>query len=295
MNDLFEKRREKMRSLRTKRDSQFAKAETVVEVVPKPLWTCPKCGVQSEKRLLSTTLLVCPHCAHHLPMGAYARLFSLLDHGSFRELDAPSDDRINDPLAFPHYAEKVQQLRESTGLHDGIVTATGKIGGHKTAIAVMDSRFLMGSMGTALGERFTRLVEHATRYKLPLIVFTASGGARMQEGIYSLMQMAKTSAAIARFSQAGGLFVVVYTHPTTGGVSASFAALGDITLAEPQALIGFAGQRVIEQTIGEKLPEGFQRAEFQLAHGFVDQIVDRRQMQAKLQQILTLHRKVGGA
>ncbi len=259
-------------------------------------WTCPQCNETAQKADLIATHAVCPNCAHHLPLGAYARLFMLVDKGTLRELDSHmNDDKISDPLSFPGYAEKVQALREKTGLQDGIITATGRMNGQKVALAAMDSRFMMGSMGTAVGERFTRLVEYATKHKLPLIAFTASGGARMQEGIYSLMQMAKTSAAIAKFSQNGGLYIVVYTHPTTGGVSASFAALGDITIAEPKALIGFAGQRVIEQTIGEKLPDGFQRAEFQMEHGFVDQIVDRRKMKETLIQILTLHGKTGGA
>ena len=176
-----------------------------------------------------------------------------------------------------------------------MVTAAGRIDGRKVAVGVLDSRFLMGSMSAAVGEKVTRLIEYAGKNRLPLIIFSASGGARMQEGILSLMQMAKTSAVLARFSQRGGLFISVLTDPTTGGVSASFANLGDIVLAEPGALIGFAGPRVIEQTIGQKLPEGFQRAEFQEEHGFVDQVVPRRELRGVLSQLLTLHTRGGGA
>ena len=186
-------------------------------------------------------------------------------------------------------------MRQKTGLSEAVVTATGRIEGRKVAVAVLDSRFLMGSMSAAVGEKVTRLIEHATRNRLPVVIFSASGGARMQEGILSLMQMAKTSAALARHSQKGGLFISVLTDPTTGGVTASFASLGDITLAEPGALIGFAGPRVIEQTIGQKLPEGFQRAEYLEEHGFVDQIVPRKQMRAVLAQLLTLHYRGGAA
>lgn len=291
MTELFEQRRRRLLKLNALRRS----LQDDPQPPPAPAWECPQCKAEHTKKALAENHMVCPNCAHHMSIGAYARLFLLLDSGSFRELDAPRATEPNDPLQFPDYADKVRKLRNDTGLHDAIITAVGKIDGHKTVIAAMDSRFMMGSMGTALGERFTRAVEYATKQKLPLIAFTASGGARMQEGIYSLMQMAKTSAAIERFSRAGGLFIVIYTHPTTGGVSASFAALGDIALAEPKALIGFAGPRVIEQTIGESLPEGFQRAEFQQTHGFVDQIVDRRNMKETLSTLLTLHGKAGGA
>ena len=215
----------------------------------------------------------------------------MLDHGTFKELDAEIDAK--DVLEFPGYPEKLGAQKAKTGLQEAVVTATGKIGGIPAVVAVMDSRFFMASMGTAVGEKITRAVEYAGAKKLPLIIFSASGGARMQEGIFSLMQMAKTSAAISRFSQRGGLYISYLTHPTTGGVTASFASLGDIMLAEPGALIGFAGPRVIEQTIGEKLPAGFQRSEFQEEHGFVDAIVPRSEMKATLAQILRLHTKGG--
>ena len=178
-------------------------------------------------------------------------------------------------------------------MNEGVVTATGRMGGQRVAVGAIDSRFFMGSMSAALGEKVTRLVEFADKYRLPLILFSASGGARMQEGILSLMQMAKTSAALERFSQRGGLYISVFTHPTTGGVTASFASLGDVILSEPGALIGFAGPRVIEQTIGEKLPEGFQTAEYLLEHGFLDAIVPRPQLRTTLLQILKLHGKGG--
>ena len=195
----------------------------------------------------------------------------------------------SDPLGFPDYAEKVRTLRKNTGLPDALVCGWGAIDGTRVAVAVLDTSFLMGSMGEVVGEKLTRLIERAGKKKCPLIVFSASGGARMQEGIISLMQMAKTSAAIERFSGAGGLFISVMTNPSMGGVTASFASLGDIMLAEPGALIGFAGPRVIEQTIGESLPKGFQRAEFQLSHGFIDAVVPRGRMRAQLSRLLMLH------
>ena len=198
-----------------------------------------------------------------------------------------------DVLRFPGYPEKLTAAQNKTGLHEAAVTAVGRIGGVACVAAVLDSRFFMGSMSTAVGDKITRAIEYATSKHLPLVIFSASGGARMQEGIFSLMQMAKTSAAIERFSSKGGLYISVLTHPTTGGVTASFASLGDIMLAEPGALIGFAGPRVIEQTIGETLPAGFQRSEFQLEHGFVDKVVPRSELRATLIQLLQLHAEGG--
>ena len=231
--------------------------------------------------------IVCPNCGNHQPIGAYYRLSLVLDSGSFRELDAELAPQ--DVLGFPGYPEKLSAQTQKTGLSEAAVAAVGRIGGVSVVAAVLDSRFFMGSMSTAVGEKITRAIEYAAAKKLPLVIFSASGGARMQEGIFSLMQMAKTSAAIQRFSAKGGLYVSVLTHPTTGGVTASFASLGDIMLAEPGALIGFAGPRVIEQTIGEKLPAGFQRSEFQMEHGFVDQVVPRSQLRDTLIQVLQLH------
>ena len=240
---------------------------------------------------MAAGLSVCPLCGYHFPIGAYYRLSTVLDSGSFRELNGRLSS--TDPLDFPGYIAKLASAQHRTGLTEAVVTAVGTIGGNKCVVGVMDSRFLMGSMSAAVGEKLTLAIEYAMKNKLPLILFAASGGARMQEGILSLMQMAKTSAAIARFSQKGLLYISVLTDPTTGGVTASFASLGDIILAEPGALIGFAGPRVIQQTIGQTLPEGFQRAEFQMEHGFVDAVVPRSQMRGTLAALLRLHGKGG--
>ena len=248
---------------------------------------CKQCGRRATRTIWTRSLYVCPNCGYHMPIGGYYRLSLVLDHGSFRELDA--DLPPQDVLRFPGYPEKLTAAQNKTGLREAAVTATGRIGGVACVAAVLDSRFFMGSMSTAVGEKITRAVEYAAAKRLPLVIFSASGGARMQEGIFSLMQMAKTSAALERFNRSGGLYISVLTHPTTGGVTASFASLGDITLAEPGALIGFAGPRVIEQTIGEKLPGGFQRSEFQLEHGFVDQVVPRTELKEVLTRILQLH------
>ncbi len=269
-------------------------APTPIPEEPKPVIptaTCKQCKKEFPKEELSKTLYVCPDCGYHFPIPAYYRLSTLLDGGTFRE--HYKDLKTDDPLKFPGYAEKVAATEEKTGLNECVVCATGNIDGRKAMFVIMDSRFFMGSMSAVVGEKITRSVEHAQKYKLPLVIFCASGGARMQEGIFSLMQMAKTSAAIARFNASGGLYISVLTHPTTGGVSASFATLGDITLAEPGALIGFAGPRVIEQTIGQKLPEGFQRSEYLVEHGFVDAIVPRDQLKDTLSQLLKLHAKKG--
>ncbi|WP_242962048.1 acetyl-CoA carboxylase carboxyltransferase subunit beta [Pseudobutyrivibrio ruminis] len=215
------------------------------------------------------------------------RLNDIADEGTFEEFKFSFPE--TNPLEFEGYIEKKEVLRLEINLHDAIISGTCQIDGYKTVIAIMNKKFMMASMGMELGEIVCRSAEFAMQNKLPLIIFTASGGARMQEGILSLMQMAKTSAVIQKFKEAGGLYITVLTHPTTGGVSASFATLGDITLAEPGALIGFAGPRVIEQTIGQKLPEGFQRAEFLEEHGFVDQIVKREDMKNTLGKLLKLH------
>lgn len=248
---------------------------------------CKQCGRRATRQIWAKSLFVCPNCGNHQPIGAYYRLSLVLDSGSFRELDAELAPQ--DVLGFPGYPEKLSAQTQKTGLSEAAVAAVGRIGGVSVVAAVLDSRFFMGSMSTAVGEKITRAIEYAAAKKLPLVIFSASGGARMQEGIFSLMQMAKTSAAIERFSAKGGLYISVLTHPTTGGVTASFASLGDIMLAEPGALIGFAGPRVIEQTIGERLPEGFQRSEFQLEHGFVDKVVPRSELRATLIQLLQLH------
>ena len=250
---------------------------------------CKQCGRRATRTIWTRSLYVCPNCGYHMPIGGYYRLSLVLDHGSFRELDA--DLPPQDVLRFPGYPEKLTAAQNKTGLREAAVTATGRIGGVACVAAVLDSRFFMGSMSTAVGDKITRAIEYAAAKHLPLVIFSASGGARMQEGILSLMQMAKTSAALARFSEKGLLYISVLTDPTTGGVTASFASLGDIILAEPGALIGFAGPRVIQQTIGETLPEGFQRAEFQMEHGFVDAVVPRSELRSTLAQLLKLHGK----
>ncbi|MCD8380536.1 MAG: acetyl-CoA carboxylase carboxyltransferase subunit alpha [Lachnospiraceae bacterium] len=251
--------------------------------------TCPDCGKECGKRQIIQEQYLCPYCGHHFPVGAYFRLNSILDDGSMEELD--ENMTAVDPLSFPDYKKKLETAQTKSGLNEAVVCATGSIGGYKCVVCVMDNHFMMGSMGTVVGEKITRAVEFATAKRLPLIIFCTSGGARMQEGILSLMQMAKTSAAISRFSEKGLLYISVLTHPTTGGVTASFASLGDIILAEPGALIGFAGKRVIEDTIHQKLPEGFQLAEFQENHGFVDQVVKRTELRGTLERILKLHQK----
>ena len=282
MSSVFAQRRQKLLSLKALRGSSPAPAHTEE--------ACPACGKAVPRRELVGHCYVCPLCGHHYPVGAYYRLSLILDKGTFRELDAALSS--NDPRAREAGRAAARPRRGRTG---GVATPAGRTGGQRVAVGALDSRFFMGSMSAAVGEKVTRLVEYADKYKLPLILFSASGGARMQEGILSLMQMAKTSAALERFSQKGGLYISVLTHPTTGGVTASFASLGDIMLAEPGALIGFAGPRVIEQTIGEKLPEGFQSAEYLLEHGFLDAIVPRDALRATLLHLLKLHGKGGGA
>ncbi len=282
MNSIFAKRRARLLAMKAMRDNYIPGDRLIA---------CPKCGQESERRLVAQGLSVCPKCGYHWPIGAYYRLSTILDPGSFRELHPRLS--AGDPLHFPGYQEKLDAAQHKTGLTEAVVTATGTIGGSRCVVGVLDSRFLMGSMSTAVGEKVTLAIEFAAKNKLPLILFAASGGARMQEGILSLMQMAKTSAALARFSDKGLLYISVLTDPTTGGVTASFASLGDIILAEPGALIGFAGPRVIQQTIGETLPEGFQRAEYQESHGFVDAVVPREKMRDTLSQLLRLHEKGG--
>lgn len=252
---------------------------------------CPSC----KKNLYVIDLLssygVCMHCDHHMPMSPKMRINKLMDKGSFKEFD--KNMKSKNPLEFPGYEDKVKSYIDKTDENEAVMTGEGTIDGIRTVIAVMDSRFMMGSMGSVVGEKITRAIEYATKNELPIIIFTASGGARMQEGIYSLMQMAKTSAALARHDEKGLLYISVLTDPTTGGVTASFAMLGDIILAEPNTLIGFAGPRVIEQTIKQKLPQGFQRAEFLLEHGMIDYIAHRKDMKNTLSTLLKLHVEEG--
>ncbi len=282
LNMAFAERRRKLGALKAMRSPAVRRGASTEGMV------CPGCRQAVDLGTLEQALFVCGNCGHHHRLSHRRRFQLVLDPGTGRELF--SDIGPRNPLDFPGYDEKLEELRGKTGMEDACVCMEGDVGGHRVVCAVLDSSFLMGSMGTAVGEKVTRAVEYAQAQGLPLLIFSASGGARMQEGIFSLMQMAKTSAAIRRFSDAGGLFISYLTHPTTGGVTASFASLGDIVLAEPGALIGFAGPRVIQQTIRAKLPQGFQRAEFQLAHGFVDAVVPRAAMRSTLIRILDLHR-----
>jgi len=253
--------------------------------IPAGVWTkCPGCESPAYSKELKNNLNVCPKCGFHLSLNAAERIEHLMDEGSFVEHDAEMTSA--DPLKFQGpktYKEKLKQDQEATDLKDAVITGHGAIEGHKAAMAVTDSRFIMGSMGSVVGEKITRVVEYATKEKLPVIIISGSGGgARMYEGAISLMQMAKTCAALQRHAEAGLLYISVLTNPTMGGIMASFAGVGDVIIAEPKALIGFAGPRVVEQTIRQKLPSGFQRSEFLLAHGMVDMIVERQDLKEVL-------------
>lgn len=250
---------------------------------------CKKCNSVVFVQDVKENNYSCPKCGRYFRMHAKRRIKSVADKGSFEPWFEGME--VQNPLDYDNYPEKIAQLKEKTGLDEAVITGKVTIGGKPACVAAMDGRFLMASMGRIVGEKITRTVERATEENLPVIIFACSGGARMQEGIVSLMQMAKTSAALKRHSDSGNLYISVLTDPTTGGVTASFAMLGDIILAEPKALIGFAGPRVIEQTIGQKLPKGFQRSEFLLEHGFIDAIVPREEMRDTLDRILTMHAK----
>ncbi|MGC9453949.1 MAG: acetyl-CoA carboxylase, carboxyltransferase subunit beta [Phycisphaerae bacterium] len=257
--------------------------------VPDGLWMrCPGCESMLFRKQVSENLEVCPSCGHHFPVGARKRIEQLLDTDTFEELF--EDIEPGDPLEFhwrgQSYKDRVAKEQSKTGNREAVVTGVGYVKGRRVAIGVLDGQFLMGSMGCAMGEKITLLIEEATRSSLPLIIVSTSGGARMHEGVLSLMQMGKTSAALGKFDEAGGLYISVLADPTTAGVLASFASLGDIIIAEPGALIGFTGQRVIANTIKTELPEGFQRAEFLLEHGFVDTIVHRRDLRSELARLV---------
>jgi acetyl-CoA carboxylase carboxyl transferase subunit beta len=269
-------------------------AESVAEnpIIPDGMWVkCRHCQKLIYKKEMDE-YQICPKCGGHFRIGAMDRIAITCDEGSFVEYDSQMESK--NPMNYPGYEKVLNKAREKSGTKEGIVCGRCKIDGYDAVIAVMDSNFMMGSMGSVVGEKITRAIEHATEMKLPIVIFTTSGGARMQEGIISLMQMAKTSAALRRHSEAGLLYITVITDPTTGGVSASFANLGDIILAEPKAVIGFAGRRVIEGTINEKLPDDFQTSEFQLEHGFIDKIVDRREIKSTLSKLFKLHGLKGG-
>lgn len=267
---------------RSLREKPQAKPEVPDELFSK----CPGCKHTIYQKDLGSDR-ICPHCGYTFRISAQERLALTIDMGSFLEMFTGIETQ--DPLEFPGYQKKLASMREKTGLDEAVVTGTALIKGEKVALGIMDSNFIMASMGTVVGEKITRLFEYATAEKLPVVLFTASGGARMQEGIMSLMQMAKISAAVKRHSNAGLLYLTVLTDPTTGGVTASFAMEGDIILAEPQTLIGFAGRRVIENTVRETLPDDFQKAEFLQEHGFVDAIVKRTELADTIATLLSFH------
>lgn len=253
--------------------------------VPDDLWTkCPDCGEMIHTLDLKQHHLVCPHCAHHFLMGAHDRFALLADEGSFEETDG--DLISTNPLGFEKYPDKTKLLREKTGLNDAVITGRFSIEGHLVMGAVMDFKYFAGSMGSVVGEKITRAIETATAEKRAILIFSSSSGARMQEGMLSLMQMAKTCGALALHGEAKLPYISVFTHPTTGGVTASFATIGDINLAEPKCMIGFAGPRVVKETTHQDLPPGFQTAEFMLEHGLVDSIVQRRDLKKKLADLL---------
>lgn len=275
--DLFQKTRECSRRIQRSDEPALSPASVV----------CKSCGREWTAQQYGKNGYVCPDCGAHGRIRCRTRIRLTADKGSFVELFAELSTA--DPLGFPGYADKIAKLKDKSGLEDAVLTGTCTIGGMETCIGIMDSYFMMASMGSVVGEKLTRLFEYATKYRLPVIIFTCSGGARMQEGMFSLMQMAKVSGAVAKHSEAGLLYITVLTDPTTGGVTASFAMLGDIILAEPGATVGFAGRRVIEGTIGETLPDTFQSSEFLLEHGFCDRIVPRSRMKKELEQLLRLH------
>lgn len=267
-------------------------SEAAEQDVPQGIMTkCPNCKKIMYSKELMKNLKVCLQCGYHYPMNAQERLDSFLDRNSFEEFN--QDLISSNPLEFPDYTEKLEKDRLKTKQNEAVVTGIGTVNNHKIVVAVMDSNFRMGSMGSVVGEKITKAIEKAGELSIPFMIFTASGGARMQEGVLSLMQMAKTSVALKRFHVHGGLIISIMTHPTTGGVSASFASLGDYNIAEPGALIGFAGRRIIEQTIREKLPDDFQTAEFLLEHGQLDAVISRNELRDKISIILDIHQPGG--
>ena len=271
-----------------KRETTVNKKQSNVDI-PIGKWIkCDSCKEIIYKDSLRENLHICPNCGHYFRMHIGRRLELMIDEGTYTRFDLSLD--TTNPLELEDYPKKLKSLREKTGLEEAVSCGIGNINGEKVVICVMDSGFLMGSMGVVVGEKITYAIEQAIEKRLPLIIFSVSGGARMQEGIMSLMQMAKTTAALTKLDKEGLLYISVLTDPTYGGVTASFASLGDIILAEPKAMIGFAGPRVIEQTIGEELPEGFQTAEFLLEHGFIDKIVERKDLKETIYQLLKLHK-----
>ncbi|MBN2268009.1 MAG: acetyl-CoA carboxylase, carboxyltransferase subunit beta [Acholeplasmataceae bacterium] len=286
MNDFINKRKEKLEAF----NKNIRKKNVSVDPINIPegiFIKCDQCGAALYEKALEANHSICPYCDYHFRLGAERRLSLTVDQGSFEEID--STVTSTNPLNMPEYEEKIRLGQKLSNQEEAFVSGTASIAGFPCAIGILDSYFMMGSMGSAVGEKVTRLIEFATKKKLPLIIFSASGGARMQEGIFSLMQMIKTSAALHYFNQKGLLYISVMTNPTTGGVAASFASLGDINIAEKSSLIGFAGARVIKQTIRQELPEGFQTDQFQLNHGQVDLVIHRTEMRKTLYQLLKLH------
>lgn len=269
---------------------QINNDKTVTNKVDIPVgkWVkCDKCGEIIYKETIHKNFSICPYCNNYFRLSSRRRLNQIVDEGSFVPFELNIE--TSNPLNMDEYVKKIEGLREKTGLNEAVICGTSKINGESNVICIMDGNFLMGSMGSIVGEMITYSIEKAIEMKLPLIIFSVSGGARMQEGIISLMQMAKTTAALAKLDKAGLLYISVLTDPTYGGVTASFASVADIILAEPGAMIGFAGPRVIKQTIGQELPEGFQTSEFLLEHGFIDRIVERQNMKNELGKLLKLH------
>ncbi|MBJ9988830.1 acetyl-CoA carboxylase, carboxyltransferase subunit beta [Paenibacillus sp. S28] len=292
--DLFQKKRKyaTIPSERVGRGSEPGEERPRREIPEGLMNKCPKCGTIQYSKELEKNLKVCPNCGHHMRLNALERIQMTLDDAGFEEFD--SGMVSVDPLQFPGYANKLEQQALKSGLREAVITGQGTIEGLPVVVAVMSFDFFTGSMGSVVGEKITRAIEIATERDLPLIIFSTSGGARMQESILSLMQMAKTSAALSRFNEKGGLYISVITDPTTGGVSASFATLGDINIAEPGAVFGFAGRIVIEQTIRQKLPDDFQTAEFNLAHGQLDLVVHRKELRQMLYKLIEMHTVKGG-
>lgn len=286
MENLFKKRQDRLHRFEDFRNSRD------LDVRPKEIpdyvfKNCEHCGENIPYMELQRTYYVCPRCGCHLKISARERIRQLFDEGTFTECDALVESANEDH--FIGYEEKLDKAKQATGMHEAVICGYGLVRGYPLAIAVMDSRFMMGSMGHVVGDKITRLIELADRHHLPLLISCTSGGARMQEGIVSLMQMAKTAAALKRFSDHGGFYISLLTHPTTGGVSASFAMLGDVILAEPDALVGFAGRRVIEKTVNEVLPPQFQHAEFVMEKGFIDRIVERKDLRRTVADLILLH------
>jgi acetyl-CoA carboxylase carboxyl transferase subunit beta len=290
VNDFLNDRKTKLEDFK----KNIRKKQTNYEPIDIPdglFVKCEHCGAAIYEKSLEANHSICPYCEFHFRMGAFKRLDLTVDQGSFQEIDHMI--MSSNPLDMPDYPDKIKKGKKLSKMNEAFLSGTATIVGLPCAIGILDSNFMMGSMGSAVGEKVTRLIEYAMKQKLPLIIFSASGGARMQEGILSLMQMAKTSAALHYFDQRKLLYISVLTNPTTGGVAASFASLGDINIAEKSSLIGFAGARVIKQTIRQDLPDGFQTDQFQLDHGQVDMVVHRKDMRKTLYKLLQLHLERG--